>query len=837
MADKKLEIVISAKDQASKELGKISSSFQGFKSTITSVWKSFATLSAVGVTAIAWLGSYALKSAWDFEQTATAFRTMLWDGKKAWALLKELSDFANSTPFEFPEIANAGKSLLAFGFEANKITWTLTTLWDIAASLNIPLGELSEIYGKIKTSGRVFSEDINQLTGRGIPIIAELAKQFGVAESEVRKLVETGKIWFPEVQKAFEAMAWEGGKFSWGMVNQSKTLTGLLSTAKDWLENILKEIVGINQSWEIERGSILDSAKWMLSDLIKYLSENTEEIKSFWKIVISAIWGIFDAAMLFKDITVWVVTGIHDAIISVWNFFDFLSWKTEDASQKLDIGKWSIYDYKTAIEKLAWTAYKANTEWYQKERAEIVKNINATISLLKARQAVWIQAIKDQEKWIATTGAGTTAPLKTGLPTWFKLDLSSISSSAKDATKEMEKFMSNSNDLWKTKELKDAEESLVNIDKTIEKIRKDEIKWWWISQSVTWWSGWKKAIDDQKKSFEDLKNLWKETSMALQWVFWWLATWVDTHKSKLLGLKDDYQKLKDKLKEVGDTGVKELQKIQDKLDEQASKMRNITGEWQMDVAKRLIEAQKELQAIKDKQALGEWITNDELQKRFALEKEIALWESKTTWEERAKAIEESQKSEIQLILDKTAKKLLDAEAERLEIQKTYDAKKIAIDKEKADITAQMEQRKTEMMSEFSLYQSLISQKKAIETEYFALFQKNIKQQMDKTMEAISLVNQLKEKSGWKTVWLDGARALGWPVSANRSYLVGENWPEIFTPWASGKINNNPQASSPTININLGWVTVNGEADENRLVEKIKQALIRETQLYANWITA
>ena len=92
--------------------------------------------------------------------------------------MKELSDFAASTPFEFPEIANAGKSLLAFGFEASKITGTLTTLGDIASSLNIPLGELSEIYGKIKTSGRVFSEDINQLTGRGIPIISELAKQF-----------------------------------------------------------------------------------------------------------------------------------------------------------------------------------------------------------------------------------------------------------------------------------------------------------------------------------------------------------------------------------------------------------------------------------------------------------------------------------------------------------------------------------------------------------------------------------------------------------------------------------------------------------------------------------
>lgn len=113
----------------------------------------------------------------DFEQTATAFRTMLKDGEKSGALLKDLSKFAADTPFEFPEIANAGKSLLAFGFEAQNVKDNLRRLGDVSSSLNIPLGELTDIYGKARVQGRLFSEDINQLTGRGIPIIQELAKQ------------------------------------------------------------------------------------------------------------------------------------------------------------------------------------------------------------------------------------------------------------------------------------------------------------------------------------------------------------------------------------------------------------------------------------------------------------------------------------------------------------------------------------------------------------------------------------------------------------------------------------------------------------------------------------
>ena len=158
---------------------------------------------------------------------------MLGDADKAGALLKDLSKFAAETPFEFPEIANAGKSLLAFGFTADTIKDNLRRLGDVASSLNIPLGDLTEIYGKARTQGRLFSEDINQLTGRGIPIIAELAKQFNVAESEVKNMVEKGKVGFPELQKAMEAMTNEGGKFAGGMANQSQTLNGLLSTAKD----------------------------------------------------------------------------------------------------------------------------------------------------------------------------------------------------------------------------------------------------------------------------------------------------------------------------------------------------------------------------------------------------------------------------------------------------------------------------------------------------------------------------------------------------------------------------------------------------------------------------
>lgn len=172
------------------------------------------------------------------EQTTISLKTMLGSQQKANDLIAEMTKFAAETPFEFPELADATKKLIAFGVNAEDIIPTMTTLGDLAAALNVPVGELSELYGKAKVQGRLYMEDINQLTGRGIPVIQEFAKQFGVSEDKVRGLVEQGKIGFPELQTALKNLTGEGGKFAGLMEAQSKSMAGLFSTLKDEFNQI-----------------------------------------------------------------------------------------------------------------------------------------------------------------------------------------------------------------------------------------------------------------------------------------------------------------------------------------------------------------------------------------------------------------------------------------------------------------------------------------------------------------------------------------------------------------------------------------------------------------------
>lgn len=172
-------------------------------------------------------------------------RGLLGSAEAASTLMQELKSFAASTPFEFPELADAAKKMVAFGIAADQVQPSLKMIGDLAAGLGQPVGELAEIYGKLKTQGKLYGDDLKQLGGRGIPIIRALAQTMGVAESQVAGLVSEGKVGFPMVQKALQSLTANGGQFAGMMEKQSKTLAGLWSTLTD---NISMTLAGLVQT-------------------------------------------------------------------------------------------------------------------------------------------------------------------------------------------------------------------------------------------------------------------------------------------------------------------------------------------------------------------------------------------------------------------------------------------------------------------------------------------------------------------------------------------------------------------------------------------------------------
>ena len=251
----------------------------------------------------------------EFQQLEIAFKTMLGSAGQADALMSQLIKTAAITPFGMKDIGQAAKQLLAYGVAANDVNDTLIRLGDIAAGLSIPINDLAYLYGTTMVQGRLYTQDLNQFLGRGIPLMEELAKQFGVAENQVKQLVEDGKIGFPEVQKAIENLTNEGSKFGGLMEAQSKTITGQISNIEDAIDTMFN---AIGQSQE----GVINASLSLVSTLI----ENWETVGNILLTVI-ATYGAYKAAVI-------AVAAAHK-LMAIWQSVQaFLSLTTAVRSAK-----------------------------------------------------------------------------------------------------------------------------------------------------------------------------------------------------------------------------------------------------------------------------------------------------------------------------------------------------------------------------------------------------------------------------------------------------------------------------------------------------------------------
>ena len=260
-----------------KDSERMDASWQQMKNTLMSL--------TAGVSFAA-LAKQVVQIRGEVQQLEVAFETMLGSKQKADTLMSEIIDLAAKTPFGLQDVSNATKMLLAYGSTAEEVTGEIKMLGNIASGLSIPLNDLIYLYGTTRTQGRMFTMDLRQFMGRGIPLAEELAKQFGVTKDKVGELVTAGKVGFPEMQKALQAMTSEGGQFNNLMEKQSQTITGQISNLEDAIYQMFNEI---GESSEGVISDIISGASWVV--------EHYQEMLNVLKYVIAA-YGSYKAALI-----------------------------------------------------------------------------------------------------------------------------------------------------------------------------------------------------------------------------------------------------------------------------------------------------------------------------------------------------------------------------------------------------------------------------------------------------------------------------------------------------------------------------------------------------------
>lgn len=177
-----------------------------------------------------------------FQQLEISFNTMLGSEQKAGALMDELIQTAAHTPFDLSSVTSGAKQLLAYGTEAKDVNKTLVQLGDIASGLNIPLGDLVYLYGTTVSQGKMFTMDLRQFMGRGVPLAEELGKILHQNTTEVQESVSKGKVTSDIFKEAIANMTQAGGRFGGLMEQQSKTLEGQWSNIGDSIQQMFNEI-------------------------------------------------------------------------------------------------------------------------------------------------------------------------------------------------------------------------------------------------------------------------------------------------------------------------------------------------------------------------------------------------------------------------------------------------------------------------------------------------------------------------------------------------------------------------------------------------------------------
>lgn len=225
----------------------------------------------VPLTAIAGVG---IRSAQQLETFAAALRVTIGDAERANAVFDELYEFSAGSPFDWRSLSDGTRLLSAFGTEAEEIVPTLKRIGDIASGTGQNIAELAEIYGKAQVQGRLTMEDINQLTGRGVPLIQEFAAQFGVAQEEIRDLASTGAINFANLEAAFVSLTSEGGKFFGLTEAMAETSAGRFARLKDSIEQVT-DIIGTNllPFFDAVVMALQDATEWFVA-----LDEGTQDL-------------------------------------------------------------------------------------------------------------------------------------------------------------------------------------------------------------------------------------------------------------------------------------------------------------------------------------------------------------------------------------------------------------------------------------------------------------------------------------------------------------------------------------------------------------------------------
>jgi len=777
---------------------------------------------AVGVTAITKkvveLGKACIDLGGAYEQATISFSTMLGSWEQAQIMLQQLSDFAKSTPFELQGVRESATQLLGMWINAQDIIPTLKALGDVSAWLSLDLDRVALNYWQIATQGKLTGMELRDFTRMGIPLISELAKNLNVAEGEIQDMVSKGKIWFSDVEKAFQTMTSEGGKFANLMDAQSKSFNGIISNIKDWLSQIWEQI-GTNLIEKLK--PVLEAIAWFVD----------QYGAMFWQVFSDLFGAIFD-----------VIESVQDLVTSFFKIFD-------DSTRD---GVSSVKVFSTALALLLETvstvvggvsnAIQTVTGAITTFFTNIFGNFSGTIKSLAnyAIKAINRLSEKAAKVWI---WEGKQFELFSGADVdAFKQSRQEYWKTTSDMRKNFASQTANAYD-WIIKGTYWSNKATWELNSTVKNLGGS------ISNA---WDSASKATKESTEALKKIKDTYKDITDS-----------VDDQYDNILKVNKEREKGFKEIEDNLDDVDKNIKNLKDDISDLRKELAQLWKEETSDIASEFVNARKELQKM-ERDYKGIW----EVASKYSLSEleNYQYWgigkydidaliqykkyqdEMTSTYEglndqERKAMDEQIAYQERYQSLNWVEKIREDYRVRREEIQGELNEKMSALRSEeikRAEIDKQMKQYQKERLAAIDEERKKRGQMYKEKMDYEKQYMEQLEIDTSKQLEMYNqLIRKAKELAQVRadTGGPSGTRATGGPVYWGQSYLVGENGPELFVPSQNGKIvpNEKMWGEEIVVNLNMGGVVINNDSDEQELANKISETITRQLQLYKRGI--
>lgn len=237
------------------------------------------------------------------ESTLISFSTLFGDQQTAEDYLDQVKELADFTPFQFEDLTAMSKVLKTYKFGMDELIPTLTKIGDAGAANNMSTADMNTIataLGRMRSSGKVDLELMNQLQDRGINAIDYLAEAYGKSQTDIYDMISGGDFTGRSAEVVdiiLNAMAEE---FTGAMEEQSETFSGKMSTLEGLQKNlevakgeayIQERMEGVQEGIDFLSGSMgerMEEAQRMIGQWEASLENQKDQIQ---RDMLSAVMG------------------------------------------------------------------------------------------------------------------------------------------------------------------------------------------------------------------------------------------------------------------------------------------------------------------------------------------------------------------------------------------------------------------------------------------------------------------------------------------------------------------------------------------------------------------